>query len=182
MNALNDRSVEVGCIEGEHKYLAAVHEYGCTIKATNAKYLTVPCSPKAVGHKASDFPDLFFLEAKSGHKFLAKPIGKDRFECYYWLTASVNIPERAFLRNGHDENIERVLDQSELYLKELLDGRKTPQQYLDAVGQQLTTAIKTYARDLSSPPNSNITQEAKGSSNPLVDTGEMIEGITFRTE
>jgi hypothetical protein len=50
---------------------------------------------------------------------------------------------------------------------------------LDLCGQQLSTAIKKYARDLSSPPNRPYTIEQKGSSNPLVDTGAMIESITW---
>lgn len=53
---------------------------------------------------------------------------------------------------------------------------------LDLCGQQMATAIKEYATELSSPPNSAMTVDRKGSSNPLVDTGAMIEGITWKKE
>ena len=44
----------------------------------------------------------------------------------------------------------------------------------------LASKIKDYARDLDSPPNHPFTVEQKGSSNPLVDTGDMIGGISWR--
>ena len=53
---------------------------------------------------------------------------------------------------------------------------------LDLYGQQMATAIKTYMRDLSQPPNHPYTVEQKGSSNPLIDTGAMLESITWRKE
>ncbi len=56
------------------------------------------------------------------------------------------------------------------------------QQYLDTLGQMLSGKIKKYARDLSDPPNTSAASETKGSSNPLKDTGSMINGISWRTK
>jgi hypothetical protein len=179
---LNGRRVQVGVLEGEHQWLAAIHEYGCNIVAKNAKYLTVPIHPDAKGKRAGDFPELFFVQAKSGEKFLARDKGKDDMELLYWLTKSVKIPERSFLRAGYDTYINDVMKHSDELLKLVTSGKMTEDRFLDVIGQQLATKIKKYARDLSDPPNSNATTEAKGSSNPLVDTGGMINGITWRTK
>ena len=31
MSSAKGKSIEVGCIEGEHTWLAGIHEYGCNI-------------------------------------------------------------------------------------------------------------------------------------------------------
>lgn len=97
-------------------------------------------------------------------------------------TTVIKIPERAFLRNGHDENIDRILNQTERALGLVVSGEMSVDDMLDLCGQQLATAIKTYMRDLSSPPNHPFTKERKGSSNPLIDTGGLLESITWKRE
>lgn len=94
-------------------------------------------------------------------------------------TTEIVIPERSFLRNGHDENVDRVLTQTEKAIGQVIAGKMTVDDLLDLCGEQMATAIKQYARDLSSPANHPYTIDQKGSSNPLVDTGQMIESITW---
>ena len=182
VESINGKKVQVGVLEGEHQWLAAIHEYGCNITPKNAQYLTVPISPKAKGKRAADFPDLFFVQAKSGEKFLALPKGENDMELIFWLTKSVKIPERSFLRNGYDTNIEEVMKKADIAMKQVLAGKMSEEKFLDLVGQTLSSKIKKFARDLSSPPNEYSTSEVKGSSNPLVDTGSMINGITWRVK
>ena len=179
---LNGKKVKVGAFDGEHAWLASIHEFGCTITPQNAQYLTVPTSPKSAGKKASEFSDLWTLRADSGELFLCRDTGKTTFEVLYWLTKSVTIPERSFIRAGHDKNIDRILKQTEQAVGQVLSGEMPMEKLYELCGEQLATAIKKYARNLSSPPNSNITQEAKGSGNPLVDTGNMIESISWKVE
>lgn len=179
---LNGKAVEVGAFDGEHAWLAHIHEYGCNISAKKAQYLTVPINPKAKGKKAADFPDIFFVQSKQGEKFLAIPKGKDEMELLFWLTKSVKIPERSFLRAGHDQYIDEVAKRTEKALQSWADGKITDDELLDLIGQQLSSKIKTFARNLNSPPNGGATTETKGSSNPLVDTGQMIESITWRVK
>lgn len=143
--ALNGRKVQVGCIQGDHAWLASVHEYGCNIPVTDKMRA--------------------FLHSKGIH--LKKS------------TKVIKIPERSFLRSGHDEHIDEVLKKADKLLSLVVGGQKDEQQLFEAVGEMLATKIKTYARDLSSPPNSDFTVEEKGGSNPLVNTGNMIEGISF---
>ena len=81
---------------------------------------------------------------------------------------TIKIPERAFLRGGFDENRDKVMQRAQQCVADV------------AAGKMLSSKIKDYARDLSSPANHPFTVEQKGSSNPLVDTGDMIGGITWR--
>lgn len=53
---------------------------------------------------------------------------------------------------------------------------------LDLYGQQMATAIKLYMRNLDTPPNHPFTLEQKGSSNPLISTGGLLESITWEVE
>ena len=182
IQGISSKKVQVGAFKGEHAWLAGVHEYGCTITPKNAKYLTVPVHPKAKGKRASEFSDLWTLKADSGELFLCRNTGKDSFEVLYWLTRSVKIPERSFLRTGHDENADRVIKQTERALPQVIDGKMSVDTLLDTYGQQMATAIKTQIRNLSSPANSSATTAAKGTSNPLKDTGGLIESIDWKVE
>ena len=95
-------------------------------------------------------------------------------------TTHIKIPERSFLRSGHDANADRILKQTERAIGLVLEGKMSVDDMLDLYGQQFATAIKLYMRDLRSPPNHPFTIEKKGSSNPLIDTGGMLESITWR--
>lgn len=97
-------------------------------------------------------------------------------------TTVIKIPERSFLRNGHDENVDRIIKQTERAVGQVLAGKMSVDDMLDLYGQQMATAIKKYMRDLKEPSNHPYTVEQKGSSNPLVDTGQLIESIEWRKE
>lgn len=97
-------------------------------------------------------------------------------------TTVIKIPERSFLRTGHDKNIDRVIKQTERAVGQVVAGKMSVDQMLDLCGEQLATAIKTYMRELSTPTNHPFTIERKGSSNPLIDTGGLLESITWETD
>lgn len=180
IKGINGRKIKVG-VFGEHAWLAGIHEYGCDIKPKK-QYLTVPCHRKSKGKRAGDFKNLFVFTAKSGEKFLARNVGKTEFELLFWLARSVHIPERAFLRGGFDNCHERVVDRAERAFASMLTSKEVPLEMLKSIGQMLSTQIKTYARNLDSPKNHWATVESKGSDNPLVDTGNMINNISFTIE
>ena len=148
IEALNGKRIEVGAIEGEHSWLAAIHEYGCEITVT----------PKMRA----------FLHRQGLHL-------KDS-------TKVIKIPERAFLRRSHDEKGEQVLKQSERALGLVAHGQMSLEQYMDMVGRNYVTMVKEFIVELDSPPNHPYTVEQKGSSNPLVDTGGLVESISYRVK
>lgn len=148
LETLSKRKIEVGAIQGEHSWLAAIHEYGCDITVT----------PKMRA----------FLHYQGLHL-------KDS-------TTVIKIPERSFLRKSHDEKGEQVLKQSERALGLVMSGHMSLEQYLDMVGRDYVTMIKEYIVELDSPPNHPYTIEQKGSDNPLVSTGGLVESISYRVE
>lgn len=97
-------------------------------------------------------------------------------------TQVIKIPERSFLRAGHDKYIDTVMKKSERLLPLVIEGQMSADDYLTSVGLLLSTKIKKYTRDLNNPPNHPYTIENKRSSNPLVDTGNLIEGIGFEVK
>ncbi len=97
-------------------------------------------------------------------------------------TKEIVIPERAFLRNGYDTNADRIMEQTSRAVAQVVAGKMSVDDTLDLCGQQFVTAIKTYMRDLKNPPNHPFTVEQKGSSNPLIDTGGMLESISYKKE
>lgn len=146
IQALGEKSIEVGAIEGEHKWLAAIHEYGCNIIVT----------PKMRA----------YLHSQGLH---LKP-----------TTTEIRIPERSFLRASHDEKGNDVLKRSERALGLVAAGQMSTEQYLDMVGRDYMSMVKDYIVELDTPPNHPYTVEQKGSSNPLVSTGNLVESISYR--
>ncbi len=145
---VNEKKIEVGCFNGEHSWLAGIHEYGCNIKVT----------PKM----------RTYLHSKGLHLKAS--------------TSIIKIPERSFLRSGHDECIDEILNMTEKVISQVLSGKMSSHEFIDWVGEQMATHIKAYATGLSTPPNHPYTADKKGSSNPLNDTGGMINGISWRTK
>lgn len=146
LETIKGKSVEVGALEGDHRWLAGIHEYGCNITVT----------PKMRA----------FLHSQGLHLSPS--------------TTVIKIPERSFIRTGHDKNVNRIIAQTERALSQVVAGYMSIDDMLDLYGEQMATAIKTYMRDLQTPPNHPFTIEQKGSSNPLIDTGGLLESITCR--
>lgn len=97
-------------------------------------------------------------------------------------TTYITIPERAFLRNGYAEGRESIIQDAHTLLPLVLSGGLSSEQYLAQIGQWMASHIKDYAASLSSPANHPFTINQKGSSNPLVDTGDMIGSISYEVE
>ena len=97
-------------------------------------------------------------------------------------THQIVIPERAFLRNGFDESKDEVIRSAEHVIGDVLSGTMSENQFFEIVGLLLKSKIQDYARDLNSPPNHPYTVANKGSSNPLIDSGDMIGSIDYKVE
>lgn len=146
--ALNGKRVNVGVLEGEHAWLAGIHEYGCRIKVT----------PKMRAYLHSQG-----LHLKNS-------------------TTEIVIPERSFLRGGFDSCHKQVVKKTEKTLEKALHGEIAEDVFFRLVGLMLQSEIQNFARNVSSPPNHPFTVGKKGSSSPLVDTGDMIGAIAFEVE
>ena len=84
-----------------------------------------------------------------------------------------NVPERSFIRTAIDENITKISNMKETLFDRVVLGTMTPKQAMSALGSFAVRLIRKKITDLKSPPNTLATRRAKGSSNPLIDDGQM---------
>lgn len=92
------------------------------------------------------------------------------------------IPERPFMRNAMRSNQNKYQQFMKVSAKAILSGEVTPEVSLKRLGRMAQVDIQEEITSLSSPPNSPTTIRLKGSSNPLIDTGEMRGAVTWKLE
>ena len=86
------------------------------------------------------------------------------------------------MRSTHDEEGDRIISQTERALAQVVVGEMSVDDMLQLYGHQMSTAIKKKIRDIDTPPNSSATILAKGSSNPLIDSGHLLNSIMWKKE
>lgn len=97
-------------------------------------------------------------------------------------TTQIVIPERSFLRAGYDQCRDDVLRKAERLLPDVLDGTMSVEKYFETVGTQLREYIFEYADELSDPPKQEWPTRDPAKYNPLVMSGDMINGIEYEIE
>lgn len=98
-------------------------------------------------------------------------------------TTVIRIPERSFLRSGYDENIDTIYKQIEEDLPNVIDAEVDPEVFMDSIGKQFAGLIKKKLRSIQTPPNSKMTKDMKGSSNPLIGkTSQLVNSIRHEVE
>lgn len=97
-------------------------------------------------------------------------------------TEYIVIPERSFIRAGFQENKKRFIKKTQNMFVKTLENRGNLEVVIERLGNELAGDLQDYAVDLKEPPNHPFTIANKKSSNPLIDTGLMIEKITSRVE
>lgn len=100
-------------------------------------------------------------------------------------TTEIHIPERSFLRTGHDTHIDKILDKvDKALIPALLDGDMDSDRVCTIVGEMLRDRIVDFATNLKEPALHPFTlQRKKGTkTNPLNDSGHMIGAIDFEVK
>lgn len=97
-------------------------------------------------------------------------------------TTQIVIPERSFLRAGFDANQRDIHELASRWVSLVLSGTVTEDEAMRRIGEEVADIIRDYAVELDTPPNSTWTTDWKGSTNPLISTGDMIGGITYEVE
>jgi len=90
------------------------------------------------------------------------------------------IPERPFLRNAMRDNQRKYARFSASKARDLVEGKITLEGVLKQLGVLAQGDVQHEITALREPPNSPVTIAAKGSSNPLIDTGEMRQSVTWQ--
>jgi len=89
----------------------------------------------------------------------------------------LGVPERSFLRSTVDGNEERYKKFLQRAGVQMLDG-EDPVDALDRVGMVVAADVKRAIVELDDPPNAPATIAMKGSANPLIDSGRMVNSIS----
>lgn len=92
-------------------------------------------------------------------------------------TSDGHIPERSFIRTATDENTPKIKQASEKLLTHIYKGTVTAKQALGLLGSMLQDDIQKKIQDIDTPPNAPATIAIKGSSNPLIDTRQMLNSV-----
>lgn len=89
------------------------------------------------------------------------------------------IPPRPFFRNALDTSKKTLPVFQDRILDAVRRGKMTGVQALDALGIFMSDKIKASIRATTTPPNAPRTIAEKGSSHPLIDTGQLINSVTY---
>lgn len=87
--------------------------------------------------------------------------------------------QRAFLRPGVEKSRDRIAKAIEMGLLNSDDVADGLEQGLDAAGVVAVAGVQEFITELKSPENSAATIAKKGSSNPLIDTGNMRQSVSY---
>lgn len=90
------------------------------------------------------------------------------------------VPERPFLRSAMRDNADKYKVAMRRSAAKVLTGEASPDTVMSHIGIQAAADVQKSIRTLSDPPNSPVTIARKGSSNPLINTGEMRQSVRHR--
>lgn len=99
-------------------------------------------------------------------------------------TTHVEIPERAPIRTTTEDPFTQKLIESEWerVIWEVLSGDLTANQALSQIGETGVAEIKRHITDGLEPENHPLTVLLKGSAKPLVDSGQMLNALTYEVD
>lgn len=183
---LNGKTIKVGIFGSSDRELvkiAKANEFGVTIRPKSGKFLAIPAK-KARGRSPRDYSNLVFISANKsrGGVLAMNPKKGQPLDIYFYLVSSMTIPERSFIRAGIDNNIADINRKFKRLIDQVLQRNIKVDVFMEALGLELAGYVQKEARNLTSPPNAPATIKAKGSSNPLIDTGRMVGAIRHEIE
>lgn len=92
---------------------------------------------------------------------------------------SRGIPARPFLAIAMRKNRSKYIQALRTSAAKLIRGQTTLDTVMNKLGILAQGDIQMSITELRTPPNAPSTIAAKGSSNPLIDTGEMRQAVTW---
>lgn len=94
---------------------------------------------------------------------------------------TINIPERPFMSNAFEDNRSKYVEALRVSAPKVLRGDVEIGQVTSKLGIVFSDDIREEIVNLDSPANALSTIKKKGSSNPLIDSGEMKNSVTYQT-
>jgi hypothetical protein len=93
-----------------------------------------------------------------------------------------HVPQRSFIRATIDENLDRIHAAQVALAKQIVLAQITGDQAMARLGAFVAGLIKARIAAGIEPANAASTIERKGSSKPLISTGQLRSAITFAVE
>lgn len=101
---------------------------------------------------------------------------------FYNEFGTSTIPERSFMRSTTKEKKKEIISLQKKLLKKIQAGEMKTEQALGLLGSFVSGLISKKIVDIKKPENSPATIKKKKSSNPLIDTGQLKNSITWKVE
>lgn len=95
-------------------------------------------------------------------------------------SADGSIPERSWLRRAMRANRKEHSAAARKLARTVELGEGNPKEALEKLGLIAAGNVRQTIVAVASPPNKPGTVRAKGSSNPLVDTGHLVQSVTHK--
>ncbi|SEQ64440.1 hypothetical protein SAMN05216522_10511 [Rosenbergiella nectarea] len=92
---------------------------------------------------------------------------------------TLDIPERPFVREYFDTSVERINQFAKNGMTQVAMGNATFSQFLNSLGLDMVDGLKKSITNGNWAPNDPYTVARKGSNKPLIDTGVMLNSITY---
>lgn len=92
------------------------------------------------------------------------------------------IPERSFIRSTVDQNFEDYVEKSKTLQNKVVMQELDVKKALSILGEQIQSDIVNAINTGIEPENSPTTIAIKGSSKPLVDSGQLKQSIRYQVE
>lgn len=92
---------------------------------------------------------------------------------------SRGIPARDFMSQGGVRALEKTQPLAADLVKKINRGDADIEEALEVLGPVAVAEFQQTIVDIDDPPNAESTISAKGSSNPLVDGGQLVQSLTF---
>lgn len=90
-----------------------------------------------------------------------------------------DVPPRPFLRSTIDTNREKYLKVLQDVTGQILDRKMTALEAAERIGILAQADVQKKIRNLRTPANKQSTIDKKGSDNPLVDIGRLLQSVTY---
>lgn len=143
------------------------------INADRAKRSVADLAKRLAGHSKV----LVGVQKGAGNYNDGTPIAVIAAANHFGTTTEPKIPARRFLDVAVANKSKRYANIVKRQIPKVLDGKIDMDAVLDAIGNAAVGDVQDYITDLSEPANAPSTIAKKGSSNPLIDTGNLKQSI-----
>ena len=142
-----------------------------------------------IKHTNSDFVKNIKKQLKSAQVKVGLPKGKGGsyedgssvIEVGSWHEFGTDkIPERSFIRVPVQQNMQKYKSLAQKEVKKIYEGKQTVDGALGILGLFMSDRMKASFTDNDWAENSPFTVALKGSSTPLIDTGQLRQSITWQ--